>query len=100
MVSVTLSLTDEFKMQLKHFQWVNWSEIAQEETRKKLIFEKYFKTKNISDEDWEFCDVIDWHPVDEFPIKEEYLEKLKKIKQERTIRFDSIEELRQDIEDT
>ena len=31
MASVTLSITDQFKEQLKHFQWVNWSEIAKEE---------------------------------------------------------------------
>ena len=54
MASVTLSITDQFKEQLKHFQWVNWSEIAKEETRKKLIFEKYLKTREVSDEDWKF----------------------------------------------
>ena len=93
MVSVTLSVTDVFKEQLKHFQWVNWSEIAKEETRKKLIFEKYLKTKEVSDEDWEFCDERDWHPVDELPIKKEYLEKFKNIQKEKSIKVDSVSEI-------
>ena len=71
MASVTLAITDQFKEQLRHFKWVNWSEIAKEETRKKLIFERYLETKEVSDEDWKFCESIDWHPVDELPIKKE-----------------------------
>ena len=93
MASVTLSVTDQFKEQLKHFQWVNWSEIAKEETRKKIIFEKYMQTKEISDEDWKFCEEIDWHPVDELPIKPEYLEKLKKIKKEKSIKVSSVSDI-------
>ncbi len=93
MASVTLSITDQFKEQLKHFQWVNWSEIAKEETRKKLIFEKYLKTGEVSDEDWRFCDSIDWHPVDELPIKKEYIEKLKKIKKEKSIKVSSVSDI-------
>jgi len=93
MASVTLSVTDQFKEQLKHFQWVNWSEIAKEETRKKIIFEKYIQTKEISDEDWKFCEEIDWHPVDELPIKPEYIEKLKKIKKEKSIKVSSVSDI-------
>ena len=93
MASVTLSITDQFKEQLKHFQWVNWSEIAKEETRKKLIFEKYLKTEDVSDEDWKFCDEIDWHPIDELPLKEEFIEKLKKIKKEKSIKVSSISDI-------
>lgn len=98
MASVTLCITDQFKEQLKHFQWVNWSEIAKEETRKKLVFEKYLKTGELSDEDWEFCDKIDWHPVDELPLKEEFIEKLSRIKNQKGIRFKSIDELRKSID--
>ncbi len=93
MASVTLSVTEQFKDQLKHFHWVNWSEIAKEETRKKLIFEKYMQTREISDEDWEFCDEIDWHPVDELPLKKEFAEKLKKIKKEKSIKVGSVSDI-------
>lgn len=90
MVSVTLSISDEFKEQLKQFPWVNWSEIAKEETLKKIIYEQYMKTGTISEEDWKFCEKIDWHPVDELPIKKDYLKKLNKIKKEKSLRIDSI----------
>lgn len=90
MTSVTLSVTDEFKEQLKQFSWVNWSEIAKEETRKKLIFEKFLKTRKVSSEDWKFCEKIDWHPVDELPLKEEYVEKLNKIRKGKFVKVDSV----------
>ena len=98
MVSITLSVDEKFKEQLKQFLWVNWSEIAREETIKKLIFEKYLKTKEISDKAWEFCDKIDWHPVDELPIREDFMKKIKKIKKEKGVKFKNIAELRKIIE--
>ncbi|MBI2045550.1 hypothetical protein HYT23_05830 [Candidatus Pacearchaeota archaeon] len=93
MASLTLSLSDEFKNQLKNFRWVNWSEIAKEETMKKLIFENYIKTGSISDGEWEFCEKIDWHPVDELPLKEEFKKKLNEIKKGKFKKYNSVEEL-------
>ncbi|MBU2634125.1 MAG: hypothetical protein KJ674_02685 [Nanoarchaeota archaeon] len=93
MVSVTLSVDDQFKEELKQFVWVNWSEIAREETKKKLIFEKYIRTKEISNEDWKFCEEIDWHPVDELPLKEEFVKELKKREKGPFIKFNSVDEL-------
>lgn len=93
MASVTLSVVDEFKGQLKHFPWINWSEIAREEMLKKMIFEEYVKTGTLSDEAWEFCDSIDWHPVDELPLKEEFKKETEKRKKEKFIRLKSISDL-------
>ncbi len=98
MASLTLSVSDELRNKLKEFLWVNWSEIAREEAMKKLIFENYMKTGKITDEEWEFCEKIDWHPVDELPLKEEFVEKLKRIKKEKSIKFKSVAELRKIIE--
>ncbi len=98
MVSITLSVEEEFKDQLKQLLWVNWSEIAREETIKKLIFERFLKTRVISDKEWKFCERIDWHPVDELPLREEYIKKLNKIKKEKGIKFKNIAELRKIIE--
>ena len=93
MASVTLSVTDQFKEQLKHFPWVNWSEIAKEETKKKIIFEKYLQTREMSDEDWKFCEERDWHPADELPLKPEYIEKLKRAKKEKSIKISSVSDI-------
>lgn len=93
MASVTLSLSDEFKDQLKHFSWINWSEVAREEMLKKVIFEEYIKTGTLSDDAWEFCDSIDWHPVDELPLKEEFIRKMEAIKKEKSIKLKSISEI-------
>lgn len=76
MASITLSLSEELKSEVKHFSWVNWSETAREEVLRKEIFERYIKTGKLSDEDKEFCDKSDWHPVDELPLKESFVKAL------------------------
>lgn len=98
MSSITLSVSEELQKQLKSLQWVNWSEIAREETMKKLVFENYMKTGKITDEEWEFCEKIDWHPVDELPYKEEFKKEIEKRKKEKSIKFKNIDELRRIIE--
>lgn len=92
MVSLTLSVSEELKNRLKSFLWVNWSEVAREEAMKKLIFENYLKTGTVSDEEWKFCEKIDWHPVDELPLKEEFIKKLNEIKKGKFKRYNSVEE--------
>ena len=42
------------------------------------ILERYKLTREVTDDDWEFCEKIDWHPVDELPPKKEHVEELKK----------------------
>ena len=97
MASLTLSVSEEFKNQLKAFLWVNWSEIAREEAIKKLIFENYIKTGSITDEEWEFCEKIDWHPVDELPLKEEFKKELERRKEEKSIKLKSVSEIFKNI---
>jgi|SRR3989344_5458377 len=90
MASLTLLTSEEFKSQLKEFVWVNWSEMAREEAMKRLIFENYIKTGKITDEEWKFCEKVDWHPVDELPLKMEFIKNLKEIKKEKSIRLKSV----------
>ena len=76
MVSITISIPDKMQSELKQFLWVSWSEIAREELLKRYIFEGFIKTGSISDAEWEFCEKIDWHPVDELPMKESFVKEL------------------------
>lgn len=92
MASITLSVNEELKEQLKRFQWVNWSEIAREEAIKKLIFENYMRTGKITDEEWKFCEKIDWHPIDELPLKEEHIRQLEKSRKGKTKKYKSVDE--------
>ena len=46
---------------------------------KQDIFERFEKTGTLSEDDQELCDKIDWYPVDELELKEEYVEKLRGI---------------------
>ncbi|MFH1637548.1 MAG: hypothetical protein ABIB71_03935 [Candidatus Woesearchaeota archaeon] len=79
MVSITVALEESFKGRLHAFPWVNWSEVGSEESRKKAIFEEFIKTGTVSDEDQEFCDEMNWDPIDELQVKEAYVKKLKEI---------------------
>ena len=97
MASLTLSINENMKNQLKTFMGVNWSEIAREETMKKLIFENYIKNGNITDEEWKFCERIDWHPVDELPLKEEFKKEIERRKKEKSIKLKSVSEIFKDI---
>ena len=60
---------------------------------KKDIFERYKKTRKITNEDWEFCEKIDWHPVDELSPKPDHIRNLKKALKEQSVRFNSISEI-------
>lgn len=93
MVSLTFSVDDKTFEKLSKFQWINWSEIAREETTKREIFERYLKTRKVTDEDWKFCEAIDWHPVDELPLKEEFIKKIKSIREEKAIRIKSVSDI-------
>ena len=79
MASLTFALDKQLKSDMEHFSWVNWSEVNREELNKKRIFEEFIKTGNLSGDDQEFCDRINWYPIDELELKEEYIKKLKKI---------------------
>lgn len=93
MACITVPLDKKLKNRIKKYPWINWSEVAREEVLKKEIFETYLKTKKISDEDWAFCEKIDWHPVDELPLKKEYIKKLEKARKEKPVRLKSVEDL-------
>jgi hypothetical protein len=94
MPSLTMSLIEEKRIELKDkFSWVNWSEIAREEIVKRIIFENYLKTKTLTDKEWAFCEKIDWHPVDELPIKEEFKKELEKRKKEKSVSIKSISDI-------
>ena len=93
MASLTLSVSDEFKNRLKEVLWVNWSEVARKEAMKKIVFENYLKTGRITDEEWKFCEKIDWHPVDDLPLKEEFKRELEKRRKEKSIKLKSISEI-------
>jgi len=93
MVSVTVAITEDAKEELKSLGWVNWSELAREDAKKKVIFDNYMRTGKITDEEWKFCEEIDWHPVDELPLKESYKKELEKARAEKSIKVKAISDI-------
>lgn len=92
MSNIVIPIQEQYKGEIKHFSWINWSDIAKVELVKKLIFSRYLKTREISDREWEFCEKIDWHPVDWLPMKKSFIKKIEKAKKEKSIRYNSVDE--------
>jgi len=85
MVSINIPVEDSLSERLDKFSWVNWSDVARIEANKRRIFEEYRKNKNLSKEDARFCEDNDYHPVDELPLKHEFIKQLKKIQKGKHI---------------
>lgn len=96
MVNVVLTVSDNVKSEIGLFPLVNWSEVARDEVLRKEIFERYLKTGQLTDEDWEFCEKIDWHPVDELPLRDEFIKKLKETENGRFVKIESLDEMFED----
>ncbi len=60
---------------------------------KKDIFERFMKTGEITDEDWKFCEEINWHPVDELPLKESFIKELEKREKEPFLKLKFIKDI-------
>ena len=69
------------------------------ELLKQDILNRYKKTREVTDEEWEFCEQIDWHPVDELPLKKEFVRELEQAKNEPTGKvYNSTEEFFKDLD--
>lgn len=93
MATITVAVPDDLYRRMEHFSWVKWSEVARESLRKREIFEKYIRSGELSGEDAEFCDKVDWHPVDEMPLREDFVQKLEDSKKETSLKVKDISEL-------
>lgn len=93
MATLTIPLDDGLHERIEQFSWVNWSEIAREALRKREISEMYRRTGKISDKDMDFCEKLDWHPVDELPLKEEFLSEIKSARQAAPEKINSISDI-------
>ena len=94
MANITLSISDAIRAQMDQYSEIKWSEVAKgaiaakvTELRKLSILKKYVDKEPIPDEDWAWMDEHDWHPVDELPMKKEYVKSLKASMKEKSYPF-------------
>ena len=83
MACITINADESLKLDINSVKGINWSEFMQDDVIKKVIFEKFLKTHKLSAQDQLFCDSIDWHPVDELPLKESFVKKLEQIEKRK-----------------
>ena len=57
------------------------------------VFERYLKAGKMTYEDGKFCESMDWHPVDELPLKGKFKKKLEKARKEPSIRLKSVADI-------
>jgi len=93
MATITIPVTDDLYRRMEYFSWVKWSEVARHSLRKREIFETYLRSGELSDEDVEFCDKIDWHPVDEMSLKKDFVHKLENLKKETSLKVKDISDI-------
>ena len=93
MASMTISLDDKLYSRILKFPWINWSEVSRERIMKREIFNRYIQTGTITDEDWGFCEQIDWHPVDELPLREDFVKELEQRRKGPFIKLKSVSEI-------
>ena len=84
MANLTLSMPADVSEQMKSYSEIKWSEIARSAILEKIIhlrklelLRKYVDKEPFSDSDLRWMDENDWHPVDERPMKPEYIKSLK-----------------------
>ncbi len=84
MANITLSVPENLRMEMDKYTDIRWSEVARNaiaakmvQLRKLEILRKYVDKEAISEKDWAWMEEHDWHPVDEKPMKPEYIKSLK-----------------------
>ncbi len=78
-MNLTMSITGEEEQVVKNNRHIKWTEIARKAIREEAIklkklqlLSKYLDKKPISAEEWRLMDRIDWHPVDEIALRDDF----------------------------
>jgi len=73
---ITINADESLKKDIDSIKGINWSEFMRDDVVKKAIFERFLKMRKLSEDDQQYCDDNDWHPVDELPMKESFIKRL------------------------
>ncbi|WP_407356682.1 hypothetical protein [Methanolobus sp. WCC5] len=93
MSTLTVPVDDELYEKIQSMSWVRWSRVVQDGIRKRKIVETYIRDKNISEADAVFCELMDWHPVDELPFREDVLENIRKTDKRSFVKVQDISDI-------
>jgi len=89
-MNLTLSIPKDIEETMKELPKIKWTVVAREaiNQRKLVILDRYLRRKELTDKEYAFMDRIDWHPVDELELREEYVKKLKRIEKQKAKELD------------
>ena len=79
-MNITLSVSGELEKLIRKHSEIKWTEVARqgmlseaEKLQKLELLRKFVEKEPISDEDFEWMDKHDWHPVDEMGLRPEFV---------------------------
>ena len=88
-MNITLSVSGELERLIKKHPEIKWTEVARkgmfseaERLQKLELLRKFVDKEPISDEDFEWMDTHDWHPVDEMGLRPEFVKESLRISRE------------------
>jgi len=94
-MNLTLSIPKDIEETMKELPKIKWTVVAREaikeeaiNQRKLVILDRYLRRKELTDKEYAFMDRIDWHPVDELELRDEYVKKLKRIEKQKAKELD------------
>ena len=100
-VEFKVKIPEGLEKRMERCEWINWSKVALNSFSERLeevkkaemdseflvkgvlmkheVLERYKQTGILTKEEEKFCEKIDWHPVDELPLKEEFVKRIKEV---------------------
>lgn len=100
LANITLYVPSDVEQEMKSHPEIKWTQVVREaliekarRLRKLGILEKHLDKLPFGEEDLEWMDENDWHPVDEAQLKPGFAEKLYKIRRGEFRKVSSLAEI-------
>lgn len=99
-MNITLSVSGDLEKAIKKHPEIKWTEIARqgmlsevEKVRKLELLRKFIDKEAFNEDDFNWMDEHDWHPVDERELKPEFIAESKRISKGKFHRAKSMSDL-------
>lgn len=100
MSNVTLYLPDYVKLNMEKHSEIRWSEVVRNailsklnELRKLDLLRKYVEKEPFNEDDLNWMDENDWHPVDERQMNLDFVKKVEASSKGKFVKAKSVDEL-------
>ncbi|MFH0836795.1 MAG: hypothetical protein V1870_01575 [Candidatus Aenigmatarchaeota archaeon] len=99
-MNITLSVSGELEKMIKEHPEIKWTELARqgmiseiERFQKTNILKKMIEREPFTNQDIEWMDKNDWHPVDEMELKPEFIKKVEQRSKNQCVRVKTVKDV-------